>query len=75
MDTRKLRPDFRPQVVEDEINRAEAVQHELLHLPPFSEASEVWLEIPEADVSWFELMLYWLSELSWWRAYWNRTRN
>ncbi|MFN2147745.1 MAG: hypothetical protein ACK2T2_05090 [Anaerolineales bacterium] len=75
MDTRKLRPDFRPQVVEHEVSRVEALQDEQLYLPPFAADSYVWLEGVEDDISWFELVLYWLGEIGWWRRYWSRPRN
>ena len=75
MDTRKLRPDFSPQVVDREASRVAAIQEELLYQPQFVEDIDALLDAPQADVSWFELMLYWLGELSWWRAYWSRKRN
>jgi hypothetical protein len=75
MDTRKLRPDFSPQVVDREASLVEDLQEELLYLPTFADDLDTLLDTPHADVSWLELMLYWLGELSWWRAYWERNRN
>jgi len=75
MDTRRLRPDFKPQLVEYQLNQVEVSQEEQLYLPPFAEEPEAWLDSQHPDVSWLELMFYWIGELSWWRSYWNRKRD
>jgi hypothetical protein len=75
MDTRRLRPDFKPQLVEYQLRQVEVGQEELLYLPPFAEEPEAWLGSRRADVSWLELMFYWIGELSWWRSYWNHKRD
>ena len=53
----------------------EVMQEELRYLQPFEADPFKWAEGVEDDVSWFELVLYWLGELSWWRKYWSRLRN
>lgn len=74
MDTRKLRPDFNARLMEQEAIRLESGS-EPLFLPPSELEFEPAGQESKLDVSWLELTLYWLSELKWWRSYWNREKN